>query len=96
LCSAVSVLIAAIFDFVGSIMPENGGMDIFPPAKQRPALLLIAESLDSRSSAPRRDERGDWAIFGTKGHIYAVPVESLVAATFLSPLGGISGCMGIR
>jgi hypothetical protein len=47
--------------------------DLFPPAKQRPALLAFAESLDSRASALRRDECGDWAIWGTNGHIYAVP-----------------------
>jgi hypothetical protein len=48
--------------------------DIFPPAKQRPALLELAEALDSRSDALRRDECGDWAIFGKRGHIYAVPL----------------------
>jgi hypothetical protein len=47
--------------------------DKFPPTKQRPALLAFAEALDSRASALRRDECGDWAIFGRNGHIYAVP-----------------------
>ena len=48
--------------------------DIFPPAKQRPALLELAEALDSRTAALRRDECDDWAIFGKRGHIYAVPL----------------------
>jgi hypothetical protein len=33
----------------------------------------FAAALDSRASALRRDECGDWAIRGTNGHIYAVP-----------------------
>jgi hypothetical protein len=48
-------------------------MDIFPPAKQRPALLAFAEALDSRVSALRRDECSDWRINGKQGHIYATP-----------------------
>lgn len=48
-------------------------MDIFPPAKQRPALLSLAEVLDIRASALRRDECSDWRINGKRGHIYAVP-----------------------
>jgi hypothetical protein len=48
--------------------------DIFPPAKQRPALLTFAEALDSRASALRRDECGDWTIWGNNGHVYAFPV----------------------
>jgi hypothetical protein len=53
--------------------------DIFPPVKQRPALLELAEALDSRLGALRRDECGDWAIFGKRGHIYAVPLIGPVA-----------------
>jgi hypothetical protein len=48
-------------------------MDIYPPSVQRPALLELAEALDSRAAQLRRDECGDWAIFGKNGHIYAVP-----------------------
>ena len=48
-------------------------MDIFPPAKQRPALLALRDALGCRDNALRRDECGDWAIFGKRGHIYAVP-----------------------
>jgi hypothetical protein len=44
--------------------------DVF---QQRPALQRFAESLDSRASALRRDACGDWAIFGSNGHIYAAP-----------------------
>ena len=40
--------------------------DIFRPAKQRPALLQLAAHLDSRTSALRKDECGDWAIFGER------------------------------
>ena len=47
--------------------------DIYPPTRQRPALQRFAAALDSRASALRRDECGDWAIFGSNGHIYAVP-----------------------
>jgi hypothetical protein len=39
----------------------------------RRALLAFGESIDSRASALRRDDCGDWAIWGTNGHIYAVP-----------------------
>jgi hypothetical protein len=48
-------------------------MDNYPPKVQRPALEPLAAALDSRSSALRRDECGDWSIFGNNGHIYAVP-----------------------
>ena len=47
--------------------------DKFAPAKQRPALLAFSEACDTRASALRRDECGDWAIFGRNGHVYAVP-----------------------
>jgi hypothetical protein len=47
--------------------------DIYPPAKQRPALLALREALGAREGALRRDECGDWAIFGRFGHIYAAP-----------------------
>jgi hypothetical protein len=47
--------------------------DIFPPPKQRPALLTFSKACGTRASALRRDECGDWAIFGKHGHIYAVP-----------------------
>jgi hypothetical protein len=46
--------------------------DIFSPLKQRPRLLAFAEAVDSRASCLRRDECGDWAIFGNNGHVYAV------------------------
>jgi hypothetical protein len=48
--------------------------DLFPATKQRPALLAFAEALDSRASALRRDDCGDPAIWGSNGHIYAVPI----------------------
>jgi hypothetical protein len=48
-------------------------MDIFPPVKQRLALLAFAEATDSRPSCLRRDECSDWRINGKRGHIYAVP-----------------------
>lgn len=47
--------------------------DIYPPSVQRPALLAFAKACNNRASALRRDECGDWAIFGSNGHIYAVP-----------------------
>jgi hypothetical protein len=48
-------------------------MDIFPPTKQRPALLDFAHAIGSRSRVLRRDECGDWRINGKRGYIYAVP-----------------------
>jgi hypothetical protein len=42
--------------------------DIFPPTTQRPELLKLAEALDSRGSVLRRDDCGDWAIWGNNGH----------------------------
>jgi hypothetical protein len=48
-------------------------MDIFPPAKQRPALLALRDALGCRDNALRRDECGDWRINGKQGHVYAVP-----------------------
>src|ERR1700730_5361281 len=41
---------------------KNPLADIFPPAKQRPALLQLAAHLDSRTSALRKDECGDWEL----------------------------------
>jgi hypothetical protein len=48
-------------------------VDLSPATKQRPALQRFAAALDSRASALRRDECGDWAIWGSNGHTYAVP-----------------------
>jgi hypothetical protein len=59
--------------------------DKFPPTKQRPALLAFAEACGTRASALRRDECGDWAIFGTRGHIYAVPEGFQLMASKASP-----------
>jgi hypothetical protein len=47
--------------------------DIFPPAKQREALLPMLEALDASPSALRRDDCGDPRIDGRWGHIYAAP-----------------------
>jgi hypothetical protein len=63
-------------------------MDTFPPIKQRPALLTFAEIADTRASCLRRDECGDWAIFGKYGHIYAVPVELNPDGSWVFPLTG--------
>ena len=46
-------------------------MDIFPPAKQRPAMLALVSALDCQEKDLRRDECGDWRIRGSQGHIYA-------------------------
>lgn len=43
--------------------------DPFPPVVQRPKLLELAEALDSRSDALRRDEHIDWRISGKFGHV---------------------------
>jgi hypothetical protein len=47
--------------------------DIYPPTRQREALLKLVEALGCRDVALRRDECGDWRIKGRFGHIYAVP-----------------------
>jgi hypothetical protein len=47
--------------------------DLFPPVAQRPRLLAFAEACCTRADKLRRDECGDWAIFGKHGHVYAVP-----------------------
>lgn len=47
--------------------------DIYPPTKQREALLHFRLALNCRDNALRRDECGDWRINGRQGHIYAVP-----------------------
>jgi hypothetical protein len=47
--------------------------DIYPPARQREALLKLVEALGCRDKALRRDECSDWRINGRWGHIYAVP-----------------------
>jgi hypothetical protein len=48
-------------------------VDIYPPAKQREALLKLVEALGCRDACLRRDECGDWRIVGRFGHIYAIP-----------------------
>jgi hypothetical protein len=47
--------------------------DVYPPVRQRPALLAFAEPLSSASTALRRDDHGDWRIKGRLGFICAVP-----------------------
>jgi hypothetical protein len=47
--------------------------DLYPPSKQRPALLAFASALGSSAMALRRDECGDWRIVGGDGHVYAIP-----------------------
>jgi hypothetical protein len=47
--------------------------DTYPPSKQRPALLAFAAACNTRASALRRDECGDWAILGKHGHVHAAP-----------------------
>jgi hypothetical protein len=50
--------------------------DRFPPRLQRPALLKCLEAIGARPGALRRDQCGDWAIFGKHGHVYAVAPAS--------------------
>lgn len=57
----------------GAIRLGLNGMDIFPPVKQRAALLELVRVLGCRDNALRRDECGDWRIEGRAGHIYAAP-----------------------
>jgi hypothetical protein len=47
--------------------------DIYPPPKQREALLQLVAALGCRDACLRKDECGDPRIVGKLGHIYAVP-----------------------
>jgi hypothetical protein len=47
--------------------------DIYPPPRQKAALTELAQALNCRPAALRRDECGDWRIVGRFGHIYAIP-----------------------
>lgn len=48
-------------------------MDLFPPTKQRPALLPFLAAIGARDNTLRRDECSDWRIKGERGWIYAGP-----------------------
>jgi hypothetical protein len=63
--------LAIPFSFLQQLQSENL-MDIYPPAKQRQALLRLAEALGSAWTALRREECGSWRIKGERGWIYAV------------------------
>ena len=47
--------------------------DLYPPTRQRPALLDLTKALGCRDNSLRRDECGDWRVEGRNGHVYAVP-----------------------
>jgi hypothetical protein len=47
--------------------------DLYPPARQREALLRLVEALWCREAVLRRDECGDWRVNGKLGSIYATP-----------------------
>jgi hypothetical protein len=47
--------------------------DIYPPTKQREALLSLRGALGCRDNALRRDECSDWRISGKQGWVYTVP-----------------------
>ncbi len=47
--------------------------DVYPPQRQREALLRLVEALGCRDAALRRDEASDWRVSGKHGWIYAVP-----------------------
>jgi hypothetical protein len=61
--------------------------DIFPPVKQRPALLEMIRALGCRDNALRRDECGDWSIIGRKGSVYAVPDGFQIMITGWTAIG---------
>jgi hypothetical protein len=46
--------------------------DIYPPARQRKALVRLVQALGSWDRALQRDECGDPRLIGKYGHIYAV------------------------
>jgi hypothetical protein len=48
-------------------------MDIFPRAKQRPALIEFARAVRARDHDFRRDECRDWRLNGKHGFVYAMP-----------------------
>lgn len=55
-------------------------MEIYPHVRQRRQLLDLVTALGVRPSTLRRDDCGDWAIFGKYGHIYAVPLDRTATA----------------
>ena len=42
-------------------------------SKDRPAMLTLVDTLATRPQLLRRDECGDWNLFGKAGHVYAIP-----------------------
>jgi hypothetical protein len=62
--------------------------DVFPPARQRSALLAFMAAADIRKSSLFRDDCGDWAIHGSDGYIYACPVELFPSGAWAFPLTG--------
>jgi hypothetical protein len=46
--------------------------DLYPPAKQRPALQATAKALNASPACLRRDDCSDWRISGRAGHLYAI------------------------
>ena len=59
----------------------------------REALIKLVEALGCWDRALRRDECGDWAVFGKLGHIYAVPgtLDQPKTEGFLIYFRGASG-----
>jgi len=57
----------------GRNIPARAIAQAHPPAGSRPRLLEFRQAIDAREACLRRDECGDWSIFGRLGHIYAVP-----------------------
>lgn len=68
--------------------------DIYPPARQLGPLADLLDALDGRRNSLRRDDCGDWAIFGKFGHIYAVPLDRLVTREGFQIVFGLAHSLG--
>jgi len=61
---------AASGRYRGTLAPSNS---VFWHRRPSNSYIESRAALDSRQASLRRDECGDWAIFGQHGHVYAVP-----------------------
>jgi hypothetical protein len=69
--------------------------DMYPPARQFGPLTDLLDALDARRNSLRRDDCGDWAIFGKFGHVYAVPLDRAVSREGYKFVFGMDRAVGL-